>query len=143
MRRYLAALVVAVATFALVGSSPAEAKKLCFGTDEHLRFVQKLDAKGPNGEPLELARKIRMECFVAPYTVADDGYVLKIVGANRYFSLTPEIIAGMQKANQLPNPMPPYQLDTMDRIFGHLLWILIGVFALVSLVSWLRKRSRA
>jgi hypothetical protein len=135
-------LTLLVAVAALLAGTPAEAKKLCFGTDEQLRFIQKVDAKGPKGEPLELARKIRMECFIAPYTVYDDGFVLKVAGEDLYYSLTPERIAEMQKRNELPTPLPPFELSRFDQVFGHLIWIVVGVVLFFAVLDRVRNRRR-
>ena len=136
-------LTILVFLTALLAGTPAEAKKLCFGTDEHLRFVQRLDVRSAKGETLELARKIRMECFIVPYTVYDDGYVLKVAGEKLYYPLAPERIAEMQKRNELPTPLPPFEMSMLDRILGHLIWIAVGVLVLWGLVDRLRKRRTA
>ena len=126
----------------LLPASDAHARKLCFGTDETLDTIQKLDIKGPKGEELSLARRITRECFVAPYTVADNGFVLSVAGTNSYYPLDAEKIAEMQAQGTLPNPMPDYKLSNVELAFGHLLWIVLGGLVLWWLVSTLIGRMR-
>ncbi len=126
----------------LLGPSNAEARKFCFGVDEELVFIQHVTAKGPKGEPLQLARKLRRDCFFAPYTISDEGFVLQVAGEKTYFALPPQLVQSLQRAGQLPNPLPAYALGWFEWSFGHLLWIVLGGFGLWGMISWLRKRSQ-
>ena len=139
--RFAFAVACSLLALLLLGPSAAEARKFCFGTDEELVFIQHVTAKSPKGEPLQLARKLRRDCFVAPYTITDDGYVLQVAGEKTYYNLPPEIVQSLQRAGQLPNPLPDYTLGWFEWSFGHLLWIVLGGFGIWGLIGWLRKRG--
>lgn len=133
--------VIALASLVITSfvASTAEARKLCFGVDEDLRTIQKVDVKGPEGESLNLARKIRMDCFVLPYTVSDDGYVLAKEDGKSYFSLSEDQISQFQQQGTLPTPLPPFELSTLDFVFGYSLWLVILFVVGWGVIDWLRK----
>ena len=139
--RSLLTILLGIAIIASASSS-AHARKLCFGTDENLRKVQDVDLKGPEGGKLHLARKISMDCFLLPYTVRDGGYVLAKEDGKTYFQLTDAQISEYQQQGSLPSPLPPFELSTLDKVFGHSLYLLvlfmIGWFA----IDWLRKKGK-
>lgn len=139
--RLFAVLTCCALAVVWLAPSAAEARKFCFGTDEELVFIQQVAAKGAKGEPLQLARKLRRDCFIAPYTISDDGYVLQVAGEKTYYALPPERVQALQRAGQLPNPLPDYTLGWFEWSFGHLLWIVLGGFGIWGLIGWLRKRG--
>jgi hypothetical protein len=74
-----AALIGLVAVFA-IGATPAQAAKVYFGTQEYLRNIQDVEAKGPKGEALYLGHKYSFLSFILPYRMTDDGYILGVRG---------------------------------------------------------------
>ncbi len=139
MRFFLTAIVF---FFLVLPPTQAHAGKFCFGTDEDLRSIEKVDLQGPNGETLYLARLLRTECFVLPYTVSDQGYVLRVEGQNNYYQLDEAKIAEYQEQGSLPKPLPEFKLSNLDLIFGHLLWVTLVIVALWTLGSSLISRAR-
>jgi tetratricopeptide (TPR) repeat protein len=115
-----------VAIAALGSVAPAQAAKVSFGQQDYLNKLQDVDVKGPGGEALYLGYKHSIHSFIAPYTVSDDGYILGVVGQNRYIKLDAAMIASMQARGQLPKPLPSYELSIWDYVFGHLAWIILG-----------------
>lgn len=117
-----------------------------FGTDERLIFIQKVDAKGPNGEGLYLARKYRRENFIFPYALIDEGYVFGIAGSLNYIELSEKKIKAMQIQKLLPDPLPDYSIHPLDFVMGHILWFVIAfslaVIGIFALLKW-RKAAKA
>jgi tetratricopeptide (TPR) repeat protein len=121
---------------------PAAAAKLMFGTKEYLHKIQDLDLRGPNGEALYLGYKYSHHAFIAPYRTTDDGYILGVVGEQRYYPLTAALIERLQAQRRLPVPLPPYELSALDYLFGYLLWIILAGVVVSILFSVLRQRRR-
>jgi hypothetical protein len=93
-----------------------------FGTEDHLRPIQDVAFKGPKGEALYLGYKFSYHCFILPYSVSDEGYVLGVKGTDTtYYRLTKAQIEQLQASGQLPSPLPSYQLSTSDYVMGHML----------------------
>ena len=125
-------------------SVPASAK-LYFGTDESLRFVIDVELEGPNGEDLQLSRKIIRQSFLLPYVVKDGGFVLTIKGQhNSYYELpVPDKVRAMQLVGILPNPLPEWKLETMDMLLGYSLWITLIVLGVWGGIKTLIKKRES
>lgn len=136
-----AALVGLVAVFA-IGATPAQAAKVYFGTQEHLRKIEDVNVLGPKGEALYLGYKYSFHSFILPYRMTDDGYILGIRGQQSYFRLDDANIKSMQARGQLPTPLPPYQLSVLDYAMGHGAWIALAVIIGLIPLSMLSKRRR-
>ncbi|HEY4918468.1 MAG TPA: tetratricopeptide repeat protein [Xanthobacteraceae bacterium] len=138
-------LVGLLGVFAL-GVLPARAASVCFGSQEYLRSIQDVTITGQNGEALYLGFKYSFHCFIAPYSVSDDGYILGIKGeSKRYYRLDPARIASYQARGQLPTPLPRYELSAFDYAFGHMLWAMpfvIAAFYAFDVVKKKRGRER-
>ena len=137
-RAVLLSLVAAIA----IGATPAQAAKVYFGGQEHLRRIEDVDFKGPKGEELYLGYKYSFHSFLLPYSVTDDGYVLGVRGEKAYFALDGANVESFQKRGLLPSPLPPYQLSLLDYAIGHALWILLVVVAALAPLSMLARRRR-
>ncbi|MET0192858.1 MAG: tetratricopeptide repeat protein, partial [Hyphomicrobiaceae bacterium] len=118
----------------------AAAAKMMFGTKEYLHKIQDLDLRGQNGEALYLGYKFSHHSFIAPYRTTDDGYILGVVGEQRYYPLTAALIERLQAQKRLPVPLPPYELSALDYFFGHLLWMILAGIAVFILFSILKQR---
>lgn len=132
-----------LALIALFQAPSAEAARGKFGTEDELRFVQETKIK-QSGINLFLARKIRTENFLLPYMIADEGFVL--ADHNRgYYPLDEAKIKEFQAQGLLPNPLPPFKLETMDYVMGYSLWLLIaGVGAWMGISAlWKRRKGTA
>jgi tetratricopeptide (TPR) repeat protein len=125
-----------------MGATPAQAAKLYFGTQEHLREIQDVEIKGAKGEALYLGYKYSFHSFLLPYRLTDDGYVLGVRGEKTYFDLDDENIKSFQDSGQLPSPLPTYQLSLLDYAFGHALWIALVVIVGLWPLSRRSKRRR-
>jgi tetratricopeptide (TPR) repeat protein len=136
-----AALLGLIAVLA-IGATPAQAAKLHFGTQEHLRKIEDVEFKGPKGEELYLGYKYTFHSFVLPYRMTDDGYVLGVRGEKSYFGLDSANVKSLQDRGLLPSPLPPYQLSLLDYAMGHALWILLAVLVGLLPLSMLAKRRR-
>ncbi|HZO46896.1 MAG TPA: tetratricopeptide repeat protein [Xanthobacteraceae bacterium] len=136
-----AVLIGLIAVFA-IGATPAQAAKLYFGTQEYLRNLQDVEAKGPKGEALYLGHKYSFHSFILPYRLTDDGYILGVRGEQSYFRLDDANIKSMQARGQLPSPLPPYELSVLDYAMGHGAWIALAVIIGLIPISMLAKRRR-
>jgi len=124
--------------------------KMLFGTSEKLTCVADVGAKGPAGEPLCLAFKTSTVSFVAPLYLRKDGWVLGLRESptqehpTSFFDLPDgPRVAEMQLAGLLPAPFPPFQVATIDYVFGYMLWWVIALVALWAVVESRVKRRRA
>ncbi|HRE16496.1 MAG TPA: STM3941 family protein [Rhodocyclaceae bacterium] len=117
---------------------------LKFGTVERFRFIANTTLEGPSGEKLYLARKITERHFLLPYAITDDGYVLGISGESRQYFPMPEGVKleAIQNAGYLPKPLPAFELDTFDLVFGHLLWVGLAALMLYGTYLYLGSRFR-
>ena len=123
-------------------AAPAHALKVMFGTRDYLVTIQDVDIKGPAGETLYLGHKYAHHSFIAPYMLSDDGYILGVVGQNRYFKLDASLIEQFQASGKLPKPLPPYEISIIDYLFGYMLWLIIAGIAVAGYFSS-RKAARA
>jgi hypothetical protein len=123
-------LVIVASTFLMAIWSAGACAGLMFGTDEHLRLIAPVTFQGPSGERLYLARKVTMHCFIGPYSVSDDGFVLAVSGDPRKYYPMPDAqkVKMLQASGYLPNPLPPWELSLFDKLFGNSLWLLIAGF---------------
>ncbi|MGE9010505.1 DUF4261 domain-containing protein [Leptospira interrogans] len=133
---------VTVASWA-ASASTTSAYAWEFGTTEHIERIEAVAARGPQGEKLFLGHKYLRYSFLGPYWMSDDGYVLGVEGSSRYFSLDTDKIAALQKAGQLPTPLPPYKIDIVTRLYGFFVWIVLGGFGLWEGIRRFWKRRPA
>ena len=124
------------------GVAPAHAAKIYFGTQEHLRPIQDVAIKGPQGEALYLGFKYSFRSFIAPYSLTDDGYILGVKGRDSYLPLDAAKIRQFQSAGLLPSPLPPYRLAWPDYVIGYLLWEIGAVLLVMVIVARRRQRRR-
>jgi len=106
-----------VAVFILMAVSGRDAQAAKFGTQDSLQLLQELTTRGPQGEALALGYVTTTHFFFLPYNMTGD-YVLIVAGGGRdlhgraidvYHRLPKEKIEEMQRAGELPNPLPPYR----------------------------------
>jgi tetratricopeptide (TPR) repeat protein len=136
-------LVVALLFAALFApATPAHAGKIMFGTSEHLEKIQDVAIKGQNGEALYLGYKFSHHSFVAPYMLTDDGYILGVVGQNRFYKLDAAAIENFQARGLLPKPLPPYEISFVDYLFGNLLWIVLAFIGVGAYFTRLKSKKQ-
>jgi hypothetical protein len=104
---------------------------MTFGRDETVRCLQDLPVVGPGGKAMCLAHKHTVHYFLAPIYLTDEGYVLKVKGADRYHPLSNEEITQMQGDGTLPTPLPKYSLSALDYLGGYFLWIMLAAAILL------------
>lgn len=122
---YLAKLIGIAATLGLLlASSPSYAGKACFGKGESLKVVADTGLKSPDGATLVLAHKVTKHCFLVPYWLSDDGFVLGVKGNDKaYYPLPdPEKLNALQAEGLVPNPFPNWKRSIGDWIEGYFLW---------------------
>lgn len=136
-----ALLPVLLALTASGATKPAHAGNPMFGAMEQLAKIQDVEFKDLDGEPLYLGFKYSYHSFVAPYRVTDDGYIIGVVGQNRYYPLSANLINELQGKGQLPKPLPTYQLSPQTYAYGHIVWIILAGF-LASVFAATRGHAR-
>jgi hypothetical protein len=106
-----------------------------FGKEEKLHCIADVPLKGPQKEPLCVAYKTTMYAVLAPAYFRDDGYVLAVKRAGNEYYPMPEgaELAAFQVSGSLPSPLPPYQIPTLDYVFGYVLWsaLAVGIGAVI------------
>lgn len=139
-RRWICALLVAAA---LLPAGAAQAQ-FRFGTDEEIHHLQDVTLKGAQNEALYLGYMTHILNIFGGVYVEDKGYVLGVKGeSKKYYSMpTGDQLAGFQRNGFLPDPLPPYRLGFFDYVLGYSLWWIIAIIAIISLVSWVRKRGQ-
>jgi hypothetical protein len=123
------------AVFFLFQAQNAHAAKR-FDVEYRTISVQETTAKGTAGEALFLGRRIKIYNFILPYAAIDEGYVLFGVVGSEYkiYPLDEIKIKAMQAKHVLPDPLPPFDLKTMDYIEWHSLWL--ALVPAVFFVGW-------
>jgi tetratricopeptide (TPR) repeat protein len=135
-----AALLLGVLCANAVLATPAWAAKVMFGAKEYLVKIEDIDLKSPSGEALYLGYKYSHHAFIMPYRTTDDGYILGVVGQQRYYALDTLLIARLQAQKRLPNPLPYYSLSLIDYLFGYLLWFVVAGVAIAMVFAARKQR---
>jgi hypothetical protein len=139
-------LSAACACIVALCAASADAARLAYGTQDHIKRVADIQLDGPKGEQLYLGRRVAMDVFMLPYAVRDGGLVLGVVGdSSGYFNLPDATrLEKMQAAGLLPDPLPKSELDYGDLIFGYSLWwVLSATVMIFAAVDWVRRRRIA
>ena len=141
-KRWARAVFAAAAIIVGLWHGPAHAAYR-FGAEENIRFVANVTLQGPNGEKLYLARKLTTKSFLLPYTIHDDGFVLGVSGKVGGYYRMPEgaDLKRFQDGGFLPEPLPDYKIGTLDLLFGHLLWAILLVIAVIGVIGYLRHQQ--
>jgi hypothetical protein len=113
-----------------------------FGKKESLRCIADIELQGPQGEDLCLAHKFTTKAFLLPAYLTDDGYVLKIEGQDSYYELSPDEMQEWQSEGLLPSPLPSYQIEAVDYLWGYSLWPALILIALWTYVARRRSKTR-
>jgi hypothetical protein len=103
--------------------------------------VSHVDIRGPNGEFLYLGYKITYQCFIFPYAMSDDGYVLGVRGSgDASFPLDKASIEKYQADGSLPSPLPEFKISIGRYVMGHFLWV--AAILLPGYVAFRRRMRR-
>jgi hypothetical protein len=115
-----------------------------FGPDETLTCIAPVKLKGGNGEALCIGYKTTKFAIFAPAYLKDDGYVLIVQNNSKNYYPMPQgaELADFQSAGTLPTPLPSYTIPTIEYVFGYLLWIALGITALLSMAARALKKRR-
>lgn len=127
----------------LLVAAPAHAKSACFGKKEALTVMADTGVKSSEGVPLVLAHKTTRHCFLLPYWLSDDGFVLSIKGDDKAYYPLPnnEKTSALQAAGLLPKPFPKWTRSLDDWIGGYFVWwFLLGCLIYQGAIS-ARKSS--
>ena len=143
MRPFRVLLALAATACCALSASTTSVQAWEFGTTEHIERIEAVAARGPQGEKQFLGYKYSRYSFLGPYWMSDDGYVLGVEGGSRYFPLDADKIAALQKAGQLPAPLPLYKIGIISWLYGFFLWIVLGGYGLWEGVRHLWKTRTA
>lgn len=132
--------VILIVCLGLFAAAPAQAYR--FGTDENIHKIQDVKYKGSQGEELYLGYMTRVPNFMLGLYLEDAGYVLGISGQSSRFYHMPQgdELKSLQRTGLLPDPLPPYEIGTLDYVMGYSLWWALGLVALFMLIGHIRKK---
>ena len=122
---------------------PTSAEAYKFGKTETIHHIQDVKITGQNNEELYLGHMTRVQNFLLGMYIEDAGYVLGVKGdSKRYYQMPEgEQLARLQRNGSLPDPLPTYEIATLDYVFGYSLWWTLVLTALFYGVRAIRKRN--
>ena len=89
------------------------------------------------------AVKIARESIFLPWKVYVDDYVFAVKGpVSGYFKTDESTIYSLQTSEQLPTPLPEYQLQGFELIWGNALWISIGLCVIAFSAEIINKKTK-
>ena len=89
------------------------------------------------------AAKIERKSIFLPYKVNVDDYVFAVKGpVSGYFKTDKSTIDRLQTSEQLPTPLPEYQLQGFELISGNALWISIGLCVIAFSAEIINKKTK-
>ena len=125
----------------LLSLNNVSAKKGLFGKKESINKIQDIEVKGLNGEDLYLAYKTTGHFFLAGLYFSDDGYVIGIKGQSKFnYPLDDAMLKEMQETNQLPSPLPEYNIPWSDYAIGFSGWPIFALL-LFRLFSFVKNKG--
>ena len=88
------------------------------------------------------AAKIARKSIFLPWKVYVDDYVFAVKGpVSGYFKTDKTTIDSLQSSEQLPTPLPEYQLQGFELIWGNALWISIGLCVIAFSAEIINKQK--
>lgn len=122
----------------------AHAGKMFFGADEKLHVIAPTEMKSSSGAPLYLCFKTYSYFFVAGLYATSERVICDGELSKSYWPMPePARLKEFQAAGLVPDPLPDYQVDTIEYIFGYSMWILIAAIALFTYFSSKREKAEA
>jgi tetratricopeptide (TPR) repeat protein len=139
------AAVLAILCFVTCATSQAFAaakiKISLFGPGERIQTLGDLQLTRPDGTKLLLGHKWTNYFFVLSFGMSDDGYVLvRSDDRRQYIPLSGITIYELQKAKQLPDPLPTYAFTAFDYAYGYSGWIALVLPVAGLPLAWSRRR---
>lgn len=116
-----------------------------FGKGEKLHCIAPTKLVSEHGSALCVGYKTTSYAVFLPVYLRDDGYVLAISEMNPTYYELPrgQELQALQRAGQVPEPLPPYRIALHEYAFGYSLWLVILVTAVIGYVQSVFKRRRA
>ncbi len=114
-----------------------------FGFRDRIHKIQNIELKDSDRNALYLGYRTTMIIIGAGICLIDQGYVLGFENyeKNQYYPLTEELISSLQSEKILPTPLPTYNIDTIEYLFGYSLWIIMAcIIAYTALKTLLTSR---
>ena len=131
------------ATLCLLLQATPNAHAYRFGSEDRIRVIQDVRARGQQGEQLYLGYKMTVQNVFLGMYIKDGGYVLGIRGDSKhYYNLPPaKELERLQRMGLLPNPLPKYQMEWTDYAYGYLFWPVLVL--LIGVSMWFNAIKRA
>jgi hypothetical protein len=132
------------AVLCLLLQSAPDARAYKFGSEDRVRVIQDVGARGPNGEALYLGYKMTVQNVFFGIYIGNGGYILGVRGDSKnYYNLPPaQDMERLQRARLLPNPLPPYRMDFADYLYGYLFWPILALIIIAGMWMDAVKRAR-
>ena len=120
---------------------------LYFGESVNLKCLKGIETfEIPTTEGLKevcYAAKIARKSIFLPWKVYVDDYVFAVKGpVSGYFKTDKTTIDSLQTSEQLPTPLPVYQLEGFELIWGNTLWISIGLCVIAFSAEIINKKTK-
>ena len=120
---------------------------LYFGKSVNLKCLKGIETfEIPTPEGLKevcYAAKIERKSIFLPWKVYVDDYVFAVKGpVSGYFKTDETTIDSLQTSEQLPTPLPEYQLQGFELIWGNALWISIGLCVIAFSAEIINKKTK-
>ena len=130
-------LYMLLTAFIIISYSSLAEANIFFGKQSDIKNISNIELRGKDSESLYLGRLVTTYFFLLGVYVEDEGYVLgSVKDKNLYYSFPEEkVLANMQKARLLPNPLPEYKITMLEYLIGYSLYIFIILMLLIYGIS--------
>ena len=120
---------------------------LFFGKSISLKCLEGIETlEIPTSEGLRevcYAAKVVKKSIFLPWKVYVEDYVFAVDGpVSGYFETDESTINSLQTSEKLPTPLPEYQLQGFDLIWGNALWISIGLCVIAFSAEIINKKRK-
>tara|TARA_E500000331_G_C17250187_1_gene710770 strand:- start:1793 stop:2215 length:423 start_codon:yes stop_codon:yes gene_type:complete len=118
---------------------------LNFGKSEDLKCLEGIENfEIPTADGLTevcFAAKVSTQSFFIPWRVYVDDYVFAIDGSESgYYNTNESTINSLQSIEKLPTPLPKYQIQGFELIWGNAAWILVAYFIVAYIIEIIKDQ---
>ena len=118
-----------------------------FGKSETLKCLEDIESfEIPTADGLTevcYAAKVATESFFIPWRVYVDDYVFATdESASIYYNTNNSLIKSLQSTEKLPTPLPEYQIQGFELIWGNAVWLLVAYFVIGILVETIKDKRK-
>ncbi len=120
---------------------------LNFGKSEDLKCLEGIENfEIPTADGLTevcFAAKVATQSFFIPWRVYVGDYVFAINGSESgYYNTNESAINSLQSTEKLPTPLPTYQIQGFELIWGNAAWILVAYFIVAYIIETIKDQKK-